>query len=798
MMRSKKYWLLAGTAFTALAVPLQAFAETPAQAETPAASGDEERVEDKIVVTARYREETAQDIGASITGLTGDSLREQGVASVDDLTRIVAGLQNVKTRPNMNNIAIRGVIDTKGGVFATSSVYSVFFDDISVTSPFSLREFSSVDLNRVEVVRGAQPTLFGEGAVGGVIRYVSNDPDLSGPMITGNANAQIGTIEDGGLVYDVDNSTSVVFVPEKLGLQLTGFFGENEGFIDNPNVGEDVNDYETKGGRAVLLARPNDKLEIRLSAFLSRDEIGESTQVDPGSDPEDLTFSVSTFNGSATDDFDLYSARVKYDFDALTLTSITGYYERNLYQAVFSAANTFGLAPFFASDTPGAMIDTTTFSVDTLDQEQWSQEFRLVSNFDGPLNFTSGLYYRTRDVSQVSLLDCAGCTGVLTPTTSSLVNSANTVESTQSSGFVELTYDISESLRLIGGVRYVDDTVETTILRDETVNFVPRFDDNGNVIPWTESDPLDFINFTDYLNALGYGTDFDFHLERFLPRVGMEYDVSDDILFYASVATGARNGGVGQPLAALSNSGGDDAAFIDQLTFDEDSVISYEGGLKTAWMDGDLLANIGVFHTTLEDSQLLVLYPAANVINGPDQRILGMELETSYRFSDALSAFFNASVLDTEFADGMASTVGAPPGETAPYMDIRSGNETIEAPSLSFSAGYSYSRPIGTGSLRLTSNGVYQHVGERYSSPQNFVSTKLESLDIINLRVGIEGDRFSVNLFANNLLNDVEATRQYTSATSQFIDGNGNLDASIVSTSVNQPRVVGLSLGVKY
>lgn len=779
----------------AVAWPLQGVAQ---QAHPADAAGEDGAVYmDGVLVTTRFREESVQDIGVSVTGLTDETIREQGIQDIEDVTRLVAGMQNVKSRQNSNDIAIRGVFSNSDNSRATSALYSVFLDDVSVAASGNQRDYSSVDISRIEVVRGPQPTLFGEGAVGGVIRYFTQDPDLDGPRFTGTAGARWETIEDGGNAWQVDNATSFILAPGKLGLRVSGFHREDDGFIDNPNEGEDVNTFETYGGRAVLLAQPTDKLEIRLSAFLSRDKSGESTQVDPGSDPEDLTFASSPLTGEYTDEFDLYTGRVTYDFNAVELTSITGYYERRTDSALFSAGNSFGLVPFFATDA-GGPIDTTSFTVFENDFEQWSQEFRLVSNFDGPLNFTSGLYYRDRESTLAALLSCEGCAAVTSPSTPILANETTVTDSKQYSGFVELTYDVTEDLRLIGGARYVNDTVTATLLANNTIDLVPRFDGNGALIPWTPSDPLGFASALDIFNALGLGTEFEFELDTVLPKFGVEYDVNDDLLLYANVAKGARNGGISQALAALSNSGGDPDLFFDGLTFDEDSVVSIDAGVKSVWLNGDLTANFGVFHTKYEDTQIITSLPATKISNGPDERIIGAEFETAYKFSDELSGFFNATVLDAEFLDDY-STVNQPPaGETAPFFDLKDGNEVPQAPSLSLSTGYSYSRPLGGNGLRLTSNGSFVYIGERYSSVQNYPSTELDSLELLNLRVGLANDAWALNLFATNILNDIEEIDIGANALAHFINANGTLDANPISANVNRPRTIGVSLSVQY
>lgn len=761
-------------------------------------SAQEPYVLDGVVVTARFKAESTQDIGASVAAISDEDIERLGIRDFDDISRLVAGVQNVKSQQNANNIAIRGVVDSKpDALYSTSSLYSIFLDEVSVAAPGLQRDFSSVDLNRVEIIRGPQPTLFGEGAVGGVVRYFTNDPDLDGSTVTGYARGQVESITDGGIAYSGENATSLIFAPGKAGLRVSGFYRKDEGFIDNPAEGEDVNDFDSIGGRAVLLARPTDQLELRLSAFLMRDEMGESSQVDPGSDPEDLIFSASPLSGVYKDDFDLYSGRITYDAGPMSVTSITGYYERTNSESRFSASNTFGLAPFFASDTPGTTIDSTTFQTVDREQSQFSQELRFVSDFEGPLNFTGGLYYRDKDIEERATLDCAGCAPVTSPSSRFLLDQFTTTNSEQYSGFIEGTYSLTDRFRVIAGARYIDDTVSVKLVTNNVINLNPRFDGGGNIIFWTESDPLGFASPIDILVGAGFGDEFEFKLSKTLPRIGVEFDVNDDMLLYASAAEGTRNGGIGQAVAALTTSGGDPAVFYDNLSYDADEVVTLEGGIKATWLGGALTTNAGIFQTRFKDTQILVMLPASNVVNGPDQDIIGLEFETAYRFSDTLSGFLNATLLDTEFKGNYATTNTLPPGASSPFYDLKSGNEAPQAPSLSFSTGYTYARPLND-TWQITSSGVFQYVGERYSDVQNYRSSELDPLEILNLRLGLESDRWSASLFATNLLNDVEAVRVDANVLAQSVGPDGVLDSAPISVSVNRPRSFGLSLSLRY
>ena len=183
-------------------------------------------------------------------------------------------------------------------------------------------------------------------------------------------------------------------------------------------------------------------------------------------------------------------------------------------------------------------------------------------------------------------------------------------------------------------------------------------------------------------------------------------------------------------------------------------------------------------------------------MNGPEQTILGLELETRLQVNDSLSTFLNLSVIDAEFDQGKLIT--SAPGGTYGQFDLRKGNAPANIPEYTLAAGYSFERPIGASGWSLNSNGSFQYVGQRFSNVQNFESAELDSLELLNLRIGVSNDRWGLHLYGTNLLNDVEAVSIGSNPLQQFVTADGALDAPIIAASVNRPRAVGLSLSLRY
>jgi iron complex outermembrane recepter protein len=742
---------------------------------------------DDIVVTARFREETVQSIGSSIGVLSGVDLERRNISDFEDVARAVPGVQVLKTQPNSNDISIRGVANANffsGTGFTISPVVRTFIDDVAVsTAGIGQRDFNSFDMNRIEVLRGPQPTLFGEGAVGGAVRYFTNDPDLGGARVTGVASARVESVQDGSTGYRLEGASSFIVVPDKLGIRVMGFYRDDGGFIDNPTIGKkDINTFESYGGRAVLLARPAEGFELRLSAFISRDDIGEQTQIDPRSDPRDLTFSVAPVLGSSSDDVDLYAGRLTFDLGPVTFSSITGYYKRNSDQTAFNAANTFGLQPFY----PG--FDTTAFGVSRLREETISQELRLVSDLSGPLNFVGGFFFKSTDVDRQSIISIPGIASAIFPPTTDVSSSQTLNKIEQFSGFLELTGELTDRLRLIGGVRYVHEDVRTTLVSFTAPPLPP--------VPPAPV-PLPLLDFVNVLSLFGIDNSFDFRLRRWLPRAGVEFDAADDVLLYANAGLGVRNGNLNSPLSSFTAAGGgtpgfSQDAFFDFLVVEEDEVFSADIGAKTRWLDNRLTVNVGAFYSEYRNTQITAFLPTAATLNGPDQRILGLELESTFVVNSSLSTYFNMTALDTEFTSDFASVINGP-------VDVVKGSKAANQPDLAFSFGYALNHPIGSGDWKLISNGGFSYLGPRYSQAQNFPATRLQSLELLDLSVGVENPTWRLTAFVTNLLDDREVVQAGAGSIAPQVDANGDIvDLNRVSAAVNRPRTFGLGLNVRF
>lgn len=765
---------------------------------------------DEIVVTARFREESIQAIGASISALDGEELSRSGIVDFEDLSKRMAGVELLDRGPNTNEINIRGVtnsIQVSGN--ALQPLVSILVDDISIASSSAAqRDFNFFDFDRVEILRGPQPTFFGEGAMGGVVRYFSSDPDLDGGRaISGTWSSGISATRDGGVNYRVENATSFVLVPNKLGVRIVGFYRKDDGYIDNIGLDRtNMNDFESYGGRAVVLYRPTEDVTVRLAAHIGRDDIGELNFIEPTTignsvGREDLVApNLSLIDGLNEDDFELYSGKISYNAGPITVESITGLYKRRRDAETFSSAYTFGFQGFFNAfppfDTASNLLssDLTAVAQTRGREKNFSQEFRFVSDFDSPLNFVAGAYFQDTRSTATALVTGDGYANITETGTTEIERSTTRVDTKQYSAFVELSYDVTDRFRVFAGARYVNEKVTSTLVESFVIGiFSPIFTDATDIFA-----PVLFPvpNDVDALNAPGGpGTRFNFKLDTFLPRLAFEFDVSDDSLLYGTLARGIRNGGLNSPFSALGFGPVGSQAFEDALTYSPDDIVTVELGLKSTLLDGDLVLNVAGFYSDFDNPQIGISNPGALTANGPQLRIYGVEVESVYKASPNLSLFFSGNLTEAEYTKGMS--VFAVAGAPADFQDLAKGNRPPNVPKVSFSTGADMRYPVGGNGMEITGQIAFQHIGERETFPQNFATGKLGSMEMLNLRVGLEKEQWSLTAYVTNLLNDLEL-QATTIPTSSARLVNGVLDGPLSSAFINRPRTAGLTLTVRY
>jgi iron complex outermembrane receptor protein len=615
--------LLAGAAWSA--------ASTMAMAQDAAPTQDSATALDDIVVTARRTEESLQRTPLAISAFSGETLNRQGVQQVTDLQGAVPNLNIVQGRASSNatNIYIRG-IGQPDALQTFDPAVGVYVDDVYY-SRIRGTQFDLLDLERVEVLRGPQGTLYGKNTIGGALKLVSRRP---GQEWRARASGAYGEYN----LLDVQGSISGPLT-DSLAFGLSGLRSTRDGYVTNPVTGEQYNDKNTVAFRGVLAWDPVDNLSIDIIADYSSDNaalvVGQATNSLIGSSGQTIVAVPSPlpeYDFRAVVDPNLpnetrlesrgISANVRLDItDALTLRSITA----------FRKLNTDDYIDFDA--TPREV----TSALVAVDQEQFSQELQLTYE-SGPITAVAGLYYLKEEVSSHQEAYADDLLGALFSNSGFLRTVDDTLETTSQAVYGNITYEVTDRLRLSGGVRYTEEEKDYDRTTSTFFSALPAFNATFPFRP-----PVASYDDTSFM-------------------ISADYQLTPDIMAYGRFAQGFKSGGY--------NGRANSAA--EATEYAPETADTYELGLKTTLADGRVRLNTAIFHTSYEDFQARVSgietdpitnLPVAvlSVINAGELEIQGVEIEGIAQITDALTLDAQIGYLNAEykeFADARFTATG--------------------------------------------------------------------------------------------------------------------------------------------
>jgi iron complex outermembrane receptor protein len=781
----------------ALALPAVALGQTNRQLE-------------EIVVTAQKRTESLQDIPFSVAAITEETLRRSGATNIVELARNVSGLAITDLGPGQSQVAIRGisagqVIRDQPGVKESVGIY---LDESAISVALFTPDLDLYDLERVEVLRGPQGTLFGAGSSSGTLRYITRQPQFDEFGVSTELTA--ATVQDGEFGGGVKGAVNLP-MSDTVAARVVAYYSQLPGFMDSiyPNRGkkEDVNSGERTGVRASLRFEPNDQLtvtprivyqkletdgfpRIDIWNILGNPYTTTETPVDYGERTQ-----VTQFDEGLDDDFTMGDLNVGFDFGAMTLTSITSYTDRQV-QVRRDASQLTGSVTYDIEGDPGynsANVRLDSMLVDDTDLEAFSQELRLASNdVDASFRWLVGAFYQQVDRYYRQSLPTPGWDAALGIDNTELnappdnpYFSELTYDFEQFAAFGEGTFRFSDQWSLTAGLRYYD------FSEDRTITFAGVFADPNiitDVPGTTESD-------------------------GFSPRVILEFNPSDDVMLTAQVARGFRLGGINDPLnEGLCGSQAEIDTYGGYPIWDDEKTTNYELGTKTRWADGRVQFNAAAFYTDIDGLQVVVNTSCSSriILNAQAQSI-GGEIELFARPSDNWDFGLTATYVNAEITE----TQRGPDG--SPLAGIREGNRLPTSPELQAAASATYSWPWSS-ALNGYVNFTVQHVGSSYTqladqepgfgtlstdpsgnegilrgfgapSIQSFAfDPELPDYQIGNLRVGVEADQWELAAFVNNLWDE----RAFVS-----LDYERGRSARI-GYLTNQPRTYGVTLNYSF
>lgn len=701
----------------------------------------------EIVVTAEKRESTAQSTPISLTAISGRDIQNSGVVDFDTLAQSIPGVSLRSSGPGLTEFEMRGVASTGGD----SPTVGFYFDDTPLTAPANANEGKVVidpnlyDLNRIEVLRGPQGTLYGAGSMGGTIKVVPNAPDPNALATSGEVI--LSDTDGGGFNHGENAMVNLPFAGGNAAARLVGSYSDNSGWIDriviapgafpanNGNLRgdvlaapiaadyRDVNDVKTESMRGSLLFKLFDRVKITPSFFYQDIQAGGLPYIDsdPGTNAHYQPFDSPE---PYADRFRLGSLKAEYVADSFDLTSVTSYWTRSepvRQDEAESWQTGLGLPSVYPAE--GGIGPEV--GLEDLESRQTSEELRLTSVGDSAFQWLAGYFYE--DVASdwnVSLPapDAAALFG-----TTNLFNQVSPTKIVQQALFGQVSYDLTSRLTATAGLRRYryGETVHTAV--------------SGAVGP-TGSDAV-----AEYLTSESN--------QGINPKVTLSYKASPESLLYATAAKGFRPGGgtgpvpvIGTPLAASCEANlqaiHDTSQFVPSpIAFGPDSLWSYELGEKTSALDRRLTVNSSGYFENWRGVQQFIPLPCGYNFeaNAGNAHVYGADLEAHAILIPGLVLSANAAYTHARIVAATLQNAGIEPG--TPIQSV---------PDWTASVALTYERSISD-RLAVRARVDNAYVGSRTDA--TYAINTLSAYDLTNLRVGVEGDRWSVMLFANNVLN---------------------------------------------
>ena len=648
---------------------------------------------DEIVITAERRAESIQTVPVAVSAFDENTMQRRQML---DTKSVIFNVPNLTGNSNVGQqtattFFIRGVGTTESLATVDTTV-AVYIDDVYVARQ-GVNNFNLFDVERIEVLRGPQGTLYGRNATGGAVKVVTKEPSAEPEL---NVDAAYGNYDR----YRLRVSGNAPLVEDKVFFRGAFLTEQGDGFTENVVLDRDVNDLNYFGARGALKFILSDRVEATIAADWSRDEqngmygvdIGNITRPSSGdlfvsNSGEDIENVAETYGGSLHISWDIN--------DNWNLESISGY------------RTTTQLYNLDISDQP---VPIFRLSSDA-ESEQFTQELKVQGTIGDRLDLVAGLFYFTEE-SDVFLQDDFAPGGLTEPRTPILVSDRfYNVRTDSYAAFAQIDYDITDRLTLILGGRYTRD--EKAIETNQIINGNQGFND-------------------DALRALG--VDLEPNFGEFTPKFGLDFQVTDDWLTYASYTRGFRSGGW---QARVNNA----AQF---LNFPAEIVDSYEIGSKASLFDGRVLWNAAAFFAEYTD--LFNSVPGADntfLVATADAEIYGFESELTFRANEWLDLFANFGVLETSYK------------ELEPAVDAQLGDELQRSPSFQGKAGFSVDYPMANGDSFLVNGDVF-YTSEFFTNPQNGPFSQTGDFALVNASVGYRFDdgRYTISANCRNCLDE--------------------------------------------
>lgn len=713
-----------------------------------AAESRDSGVIDEIIVTAQKRSESVQDVPASVSAFSQEQLTRVHATQLQDFAAYMPGINITNGgSPGQTSITLRGIAPVGPG-----SVVGTYIDDTPLgasnnyaRASFFVLDMMPYDVERIEVLRGPQGTLYGAGAMGGLLKYVMRDPSTEAlEFRAGVEGFDIAGADDLGW-----GARAGINVPlgDTIALRASYFTQNTPGYIENVATGqEDENELEQSGGRASLLWQMSESVSLTLGGLWQRLDSDNNASmafaladIDPpraGSGFGDLRTS-HPIEQPFSKDVDYYSATLNWDLGWGEFTSASSYSSMKTTQRQ-DASITFG--SLFPLLTEGLVPEGLSLFDLTLELDKWTQEFRLASSDEGRVQWRVGAFY-TEEESENSQYAYAfdqqrQPIELFSPFFAIALLPS---EYEEFAAFGDVTFKISDSFDVVTGLRWARNEQK---FRQIT---------GGAILPEE--------------NTPGVSEE-----DVFTYAVSPRWHVSEDTMVYARVASGYRPGGPNLILPGVPPK------------VDADELTNYEIGLKTVFLEGRALINTALFYIDWQDIQQLQGFGGVSALdNAGDAKSQGVEFESLFSVADALQLGFNFSYTE--------ATLESSP----PELNNRFGVQLPDVPEWNASLTVDYEFTAFGGREAHVGAG-WRYADERFSEvvtlTDNLAYT-LPSYDVLDLNADVQFDSMTVRVFVKNVTDERAFTGGDT--TVDGINRPVRLDLGVL-----QPRTVGLSLDFQF
>jgi len=708
-------------------------AQESKMAGTPSPSQMEREGEriSEIVVTAQKREERLQDVPVPVTALDAQALSDNGQVLLRDYSSSVPGFRVTPSGQGYQYLSIRGIV-TGGTVVPT---VGVVIDDVpygsSIANASGVPDIDPGDLARIEVLRGPQGTLYGANSIGGLVKFVTKDPDPSG--YSGRIEAGTSYVQNGAEPGFNLRASANLPISDSLAMRVSGFTRQDAGYIDNPVLNiNGINESQTYGARWAALWRPSEDFALRLSALYQKVTADGVSQVSLLPTLGDLQQSFPAGVGGYDRSVQAYSATINYKLGKADLTAVTGF-NSNRFSDSLDLTYAYGTVAKTVFGGTGAGL------YDDFLAQKFTQELRLAMPIGQSFDWLVGAFYTHEHIPNHQLIGAVNATTGRLDGVLGVADYPNIY--TEYAGFTDLTWHVTDRFDVQIGGRESRITVSNSTATSEGPVFAPGL---APVISPGVSSKADAFTYL----------------------LTPSFRLSPDLMIYARLASGYRPGGPNS-FAAVSQGA--------SQSFDPDKTNNYEIGTKGDFLDHKLSIDASLYHIDWKHIQLKLNTPVklfGYQGNGGTAKSEGVEFSVVSRPLSGLTVSAWVDYDDAAITDVPPLTpIYLYPGDRLAYSSRWSGSASAEQ-----------DFPLWDGATGFI-RGQADYVGDRlgiFTTSKTAPRLEFPGYTQTNLSVGTKAGSWTASLYANNL------------ADKRGLIGGGFSPPTAVIYI--QPRTIGLSV----